>query len=130
MMAAPLTHILMVDDDPDIQAVARLALVVLGGFSVVTCSSGSAAIATVATLVPDLILLDVTMPEMDGPSTLKALRAIPQTGATPAIFITARVQAHEIARYAALGVLDVIVKPFDPMTLSATIRSIWERKGH
>ena len=129
-MAPPLTRILMVDDDLDIQAVARLALEAVGGFTVITCSSGSAAIATVATFVPDLILLDVTMPDMDGPSTLKALRAIPQTAATPAIFVTARVQAHDIAWYQTLGVLDVIAKPFDPMTLSATIRSIWAWKYH
>ena len=125
-----LTRIIMVDDDPDILAVARLALEALGGFTVVTCASGSDAVQTAPAFAPDIILLDVTMPEMDGPSTLKALRAIPQTAVTPVIFVTARVQPHEMAQYRALGALDVIAKPFDPMTLSATIRSIWARRYH
>lgn len=76
---------------------------------------------------PDVILLDVTMPGMDGPATLKTLRQQPRTAAIPVIFMTAKVQADEVAHYKSLGGLDVIAKPFDPMTLSATIRRIWAR---
>jgi diguanylate cyclase (GGDEF)-like protein len=127
MTTLPLTRILMVEDEPDILAVARLALESLGGFEVRMCSSGFEAVQAVPAFSPDLILLDVMMPDMDGPSTLRALRALPRVATTPVIFMTAKVQPQEIARYRAMGVLDVIAKPFDPMTLSASIRAIWER---
>jgi len=72
-------------------------------------------------------LLDVMMPEMDGPDTLHALRGLEQTVATPVIFMTAKVQPHEITQYKQLGALDVIAKPFDPMQLPDEIRAIWGR---
>lgn len=125
MNAPLLRHILLVEDDMDIQAIASLALEVVGGFTVEVCSSGNEAIRKAPVFKPDLILLDVMMPDMDGPMTLQALRAIPQTAATPVIFMTAKVQAHERARYKALGALDVVAKPFDPMGLPATINAIW-----
>lgn len=74
---------------------------------------------------PDLILLDVMMPGMDGPSTLARLRADPATAAIPVIFLTAKVQPPEVVHYQSLGALDVIAKPFDPMTLAAQVRQIW-----
>lgn len=120
-----LNRILLVEDDPDIQVVARLGLEAVGGFTVAICSSGNEAISLVTKFVPDLILLDVMMPGMDGMSTLAALRNIPETVQTPIIILSAKVQTHEVANYKQLGALDVISKPFDPMTLSATIRSIW-----
>jgi two-component system, OmpR family, response regulator len=125
MTTPTLTRILMVEDDADIQVVAQLALEVLGGFTVCMCSSGRAALEAAAAFHPDLILLDVMMPDMDGPSTLAALRALPYTAATPVIFMTAKVQPQELTVYKALGVPDVIAKPFDPMTLAATITAIW-----
>ena len=76
---------------------------------------------------PDLILLDVMMPGLSGPSTLERLRADPATAAVPVIFMTAKVQPHEIAEYKTLGALDVIPKPFDPVTLADTVKSIWSR---
>jgi CheY-like chemotaxis protein len=115
----------MVEDDPDIQAVARLALEALGGFTVEMCGSGAMAVQLAPRFAPDLILLDVMMPGMDGPSTLRALREDPPTAGIPVIFMTAKAQASEIAQYIALGALSVISKPFDPMTLSATICEIW-----
>ncbi|MBO1346105.1 MAG: response regulator [Hormoscilla sp. GUM202] len=121
----PLTRIIVVEDDPDIQVVARLGLEAVGGFTVKLCSSGSEAIATAPDFAPDLILLDVMMPGMDGLSTLKALREMPKTVATPVMILSAKVQTHEVAHYKELGVLDVISKPFDPMTLPATILNIW-----
>lgn len=122
-----LSRILMVEDEPDIQAVARVALEVVGGFSVEMCSSGKEALDRVLQHNPDLILMDVMMPGLDGPSTLKALRANPATAGYPVIFMTAKVQSHEVARYKEIGALGVIAKPFDPMALASTVRSIWEQ---
>lgn len=122
-----LNRILVVDDEPDIQAIVRIALEALGGFTVEVCSSGAEALKKVASLEPDLILLDVMMPGLDGPSTLKELRNLPGTDAIPVIFMTAKAQAHEIERFKKLGALDVIAKPLDPMTLAAAINKIWSR---
>ena len=125
--AASPARILMVEDEADIQEVARLALEAIGGFTVELCSSGEEAVRAAPGFAPDLLLLDVMMSGMDGPGTLQALRALPGTADTPAIFMTAKVQPQEVARYKVMGVLDVIAKPFDPMTLSATIQAIWSR---
>ncbi len=122
-----LSRILYVEDEPDIQAVAKLALEIVGGFTVRVCSSGEEAIRVAPDFSPQLILLDVMMPGMDGPGTLQALRQLPQTAHTPVIFITAKVQPSEVAHYRALGAIDVIAKPFDPMTVSQNIREIWQR---
>src|SRR6266540_4082237 len=127
MTSQPLTKILMVEDEPDIQSVARLALEAIGGFIVHICGSGADAIQDGPAFAPDLVLLDVMMPGMDGPTTYTALRALPNLAGTPMIFMTAKVQPQEIAQYKAMGVVDVIAKPFDPMTLSTTITAIWER---
>ncbi len=123
-----LQRILYVEDEPDIQAVARLALEMVGGFTVKVCSSGEAALVEAVAFAPDLILLDVMMPGMDGPTTLAALRRQPALAATPVAFMTAKVQPHEIAQFKALGALDVIAKPFDPMTLAAQVRALWEKR--
>lgn len=117
---------MMVEDEPDIQSIAKMALEMVGGFKVEIASSGNQALEIVAALAPDLILLDVMMPGLDGPSTLKALRAEPATAAIPVVFMTAKAQPQEVAHFKELGALDVIAKPFDPMTLSNTIRDIWK----
>jgi diguanylate cyclase (GGDEF)-like protein len=128
MTPSSLQRILMVEDEPDIQAVAQLALEALGGFQVRICGSGQEGVQAATAFAPDLVILDVMMPGMDGPSTLRALRALPAASTTPVIFMTAKVQPQEIAEYRAMGVLDVIAKPFDPMTLADTVRSIWEQR--
>ncbi len=120
-----LQKILFVEDDPDIQMVAQLALEAVGGYTVQMCSSGKEALAVAEQFAPDLILLDVMMPGMDGPTTLMELRKKPSLSHTPVIFMTARVQRHEIEQYLAMGAADVISKPFDPMTLSAQVADIW-----
>ena len=125
-MARELRSILYVEDEADIQAVARLALEAVGGFSVTICSSGAEAVERAPEVRPDLILLDVMMPGMDGVNTLRALRKIPEMAATPVIFITAKAQQSEIRHFRELGALDVIAKPFDPMALSDQIREIYE----
>ena len=126
-MSEALKRILYVEDEADIQAVARLALEMVGGFTLEVCSSGKEALEKAPGFAPQLLLLDVMMPGMDGPATLTALRAQPGTAATPAIFMTAKVQPGEVAQYREQGAVDVIPKPFDPMTLSSTIEEIWKR---
>lgn len=123
-----LQRILLVDDEADIRQVARLALEAVGGFHVDECASGLAAPAAVAQHAPQLVLMDVMMPGQDGPQTLKALRATPGLPPVPVVFMTAKVQPQEVAAFRSLGALDVIAKPFDPMTLAQTVRQIWERQ--
>lgn len=113
------TRILYVDDEDDIREVASLALELDPDLEVRTASSGFEALAAAAEWQPELILLDVMMPNMDGPTTLGKLQADPSTGAIPVVFITARTQAHEVEKFKALGVKGVIAKPFDPMSLAA-----------
>jgi len=128
-MPEELKRILYVEDEPSIRTIAVTVLEAVGGFTVIACSSGKEALEQAAAANADLILLDVMMPEMDGPATLEALRRIPQTARTPVIFMTAKVQASEIAHYKSLGAVDVIAKPFDPMTLSAQISEIWQKSA-
>lgn len=125
-MSSPLSRILYVEDQQDIRLVAKMALEVVGGFTVTACASGQEALSSAPAAMADLLLLDIMMPGMDGPSTLKALRKLPATAHTPVIFMTAKVQTAEVAQYMGLGALQVIPKPFDPMELSAQIRRIWD----
>lgn len=127
-MGQALERILYVEDEPDIQAVARLALENLGGFKVEVCSSGREALAKAGNFKPDLVLLDVMMPGMDGPTTLGELRKIPGCISTPVVFMTAKVQPQEVAQYLSLGAINIIPKPFNPMTLADTVRGIWESR--
>lgn len=124
-----LKRILYVEDEPDIQAVAKLALEVVGGFELRVCSTGEEAIACAVSFDPDLFLLDVMMPGLDGPDTLKGLRELSVMADVPCIFMTAKVQPNEVAEYKGLGALDVIAKPFDPMTLSDKIKEIWQNRS-
>lgn len=120
-----LRRILFVEDDPDIRTVAKMALEAIGGFTVLACSSGHEALTRLDSFSPDLVLLDVMMPGIDGPATLAALRQIPSGRDLPVVFMTARVQAQEVAGYREIGAEDVIPKPFDPMMLSEQVRAIW-----
>ena len=104
-----------------------MALEVVGDYEIALCSSGREALMAVTEFLPDLILLDVMMPGMDGLSTLEALRTIPDVADTPVVFVTAKVQANEIAHYRKLGAIEVIAKPFDPMTLANDVHALWER---
>jgi CheY-like chemotaxis protein len=115
-------RLLYVDDEPDIREIASLALGLDPQIEVRTEDSGSAALATAADWKPDAILLDVMMPKMDGPATLKCLRENADTCHIPVLFITARAQSGEIENLIALGAKDVITKPFDPMQLAALVR--------
>lgn len=127
-MSQTLEKILYVEDDPDIQTIALMVLETISGFKVKPCSSGAEALAAAETFKPDLILLDVMMPGMDGPATLSELRKFPQLVNTPVVFMTAKVQPQEVQGYLDLGAVGVIAKPFDPMTLTQQLNSIWERE--
>lgn len=120
-----LSRILYVEDEPDIREIVKISLETVGGFSVAVCDSGAAAVEAAQSFRPDLVLLDVMMPDMDGTRTLQALRALPETAQTPAIFFTAKVQPGDLEQYRRSGALDVIFKPFDPMRLPANIKRIW-----
>lgn len=121
-----LQRILHAEDDPSIQAVAKVALEMIGGYQVLACSSGQEALAQVVRFDPQLILLDVMMPGMDGPETLSRLRELIDLKGIPVVFMTAKVQPEELDELRRLGAQDVIVKPFDPMQLAMRIRSIWD----
>jgi CheY-like chemotaxis protein len=116
-------RILHVDDEPDIREIVDLSLTLNPDFQVRSCASGDEAITAAAEWSPMLVLLDVMMPRMDGPTTLSHLRENPQTSAIPVFFMTARAQPRELEQFIALGAQGVISKPFDPMTLAFTVRS-------
>ncbi len=122
-----LSKILHVEDDLDIQAIAQIALETIGGFEVLQCSSGQEALKAAPDFKPDLFLLDVMMPGMTGPETLAELRKLPGMADVPAIFMTAKAQRDEVAEFLALGAIEVVVKPFEPMELAGEIRAAWER---
>ncbi len=126
-MSDELKKILYVEDDPDIQAVAKIALEAVGGFELKICSSGDEAIAIALAFAPDLLLLDVMMPGMDGPMTLAELRKLSGLENTPIIFMTAKVQSQEVEYFKLLGAVEVIAKPFDPMGLADQVREVWSK---
>jgi two-component system OmpR family response regulator len=116
-------HVLHVDDEPDIREVAALSLELDGAMTLTSAASGMEALDLLeAGCRPDVILLDVMMPVLDGPGALARLRQLPGHEATPVIFMTARAQSSELNRYIELGAIGVIVKPFDPMSLAASVR--------
>ncbi len=117
-----LKKILLVDDDPDIRMIATISLAQIGGFDVVEAPSGTDALERLATWTPDVVLLDVMMPEMDGPTTLARIHELGVAPEVPVILLTAKVQQREVDRYIELGAIGVIAKPFDPMTLAEQVR--------
>jgi CheY-like chemotaxis protein len=126
----PLQRILYVDDEADIRDIVQLALEAVGGFIVSLCDSGPCALQQAESFRPDLVLLDVMMPGMDGPETLRRLREMPAVARTPVVFMTAKVRSRDLERYHELGAEEVIFKPFDPMTLSDQVRRIWQECRH
>jgi CheY-like chemotaxis protein len=114
-------RILVIDDEDDIREVALLCLQTMGGWDAIAASSGSEGLAIAAAEVPDAILLDVMMPDMDGLTTFQQLQVNPITAQIPVLLLTAKVQAAEQRRFATLGVKAVLIKPFDPLTLATQI---------
>ena len=115
-------RVLHIDDEPDIRAVVALSLGLDSEFEVHSCASGKDGLAAAAECPPDIILLDVMMPVMDGPETLRHLRQNPKTADIPVVFVTACAQTREVEHFKSLGAAGVIAKPFDPMTFAASVR--------
>jgi two-component system OmpR family response regulator len=116
-------RVLHVDDEPDIREVVEISLGLDADIETRSCESGKEALALAAAWPADIILLDVMMPMMDGPATLARLRSNAQTASIPVVFMTARAQTRELDIFRSLGAVGVICKPFDPMTLAASVRS-------
>jgi len=123
-----LTSILYVEDDLHVRTTAKLVLEVIGKFSVRECSSGREALLAAEGFQPDLILLDVMMPELDGLATLALLRTMPHLADTPALFVTSLTAAEDIARYVDAGAIGVIPKPLVPLRLAGQVHALWEQR--
>jgi CheY-like chemotaxis protein len=116
-------RILIVDDEDDIREVAQVSLELVGQYEVLTASSGSEGVRSARHEQPDAILLDVMMPDMDGPATLAELRADPLTRDIPVVFLTAKTQSSERTRLSQLGAAGILTKPFDPLKLAGEVAS-------
>jgi CheY-like chemotaxis protein len=126
-----LRRVLVADDEPDIRTVARLALETVGGLEVRLCASGDEVSKSFASYRPDLVVLDVMMPNVDGIAALAAIRSQPGGESVPVVFLTAKAHDEELRQLELLGAADVIVKPFDPMTLATRLCAAWGRAhGH
>ena len=119
--------ILIIDDDADIRLIARLSLSRVGGMTVIEATSGVEGVRKAQDEEPDVILLDMMMPAMDGLETLSALRSQPATAMTPVIFLTAKAVGDDVERLTFLGAAGVLIKPFDPRTLSQDVRALVNR---
>ena len=116
--------IVLIDDEPDILTIATLCLERIGGWTVHAAGNGVDGIAAARRTAPDVILLDVMMPGLDGPGTLAQLRADSDLAHIPVVFLTARTQRSDVEAYLRLGVVGVIDKPFDPMKMPEQVRAI------
>jgi two-component system OmpR family response regulator len=125
-----LKTLLYVDDEPDIREIVEMALGLVDNLVIRTCASGEQALWIIPSLRPDLVLLDVMMPAMDGPTALSRMRANTALAAIPVVFVTAKAMPHEVAHFRKLGAAGVIAKPFDPMKLGREVVKIWEHIGH
>ena len=117
-------RILIIDDEDDIREVAALSLEATADWGILTASSGKEGIKVAAAEKPDAILMDVMMPEMDGPTTFKQLQLNPETQGIPVVLLTAKVQGVDQRRFAGLGVAAILFKPFDPLTLAKQISEV------
>jgi CheY-like chemotaxis protein len=111
-------RILIIDDEDDIREVAALSLETVAGWTVCTANSGIDGILKAIAEQPDAILMDVMMPSMDGPTTFREMQKTPGLSKIPVLLLTAKVQGVDQRRFAGLGVMGVLFKPFDPLTLA------------
>ncbi len=114
--------ILLIDDEDDIRTVAQMSLQSVGGFQVLLASGGEEGIKTATSEKPDLILLDVMMPGLDGPGTLRRLKNDPDTSDITIVFLTAKAQQMDFVNLKDMGAAGVLTKPFDPMKLPEDVR--------
>jgi DNA-binding response OmpR family regulator len=120
----PPKQIVLIEDDPDIQKMVRMALKFTADSDVTVAGDGRTGVATVRSVQPGCVLLDVMLPDMDGYAVIRLLREDPATRSVPVIFLSARAQAPEVAEGIGLGAAGYLVKPFDPMRLAAEIDRI------
>lgn len=124
-----LRQIMHVDDDPDIRELTRMSLELIGGYDVHQCVSARAALDDLQNMRPDLILLDVMMPDMDGPSLVVQLRGAQDLRDLPVVYMTAKSDASATSTLDGPGVLGVVTKPFDPMTLPQQLERLWQKRS-
>lgn len=117
-------RILIIDDEDDIREVAALSLEATAGWQVLTANSGASGMELAAAEQPDAILMDVMMPEVDGPTTFRIMQQNPKIAHIPVLLLTAKVQGVDQRRFANLGVNGILFKPFDPLTLAQQISDI------
>jgi CheY-like chemotaxis protein len=122
----PGRRILIVEDEETIRMVAMLSLRKFAGYEVLAVESGAQALAEAEAFAPELMMLDVNMPDMDGPATLQALRQRPALAKVPALFLTAHTRARDIAYLRSLGAIDVIAKPFEPHALCVRVAQVFD----
>lgn len=125
-MSEELQRVMCVEDDPDIRLIVEFSLTTLGGFEVCMCPDGQSAIDQAPGFRPELVLLDVMMPGLNGPETLAALRLLKQMKGVPVVFMTAKAMPNEVEDLLQHGATGVIVKPFDPVRLPQDVRIYWE----
>ena len=119
-------RVMCVEDDPDIRLILDFSIGRMGGFTLCLCSGGQEAVDKIESFRPQLVLLDVMMPEMSGPQTLLKLRELPAMRGVPIVFLTAKAMQDEVEELLAYGATGIIVKPFDPVTLPDNIRIYWD----
>ncbi|MDH3813726.1 MAG: response regulator [Acidobacteriota bacterium] len=119
-------RILIADDEPDILEISRIALETVGGFEVSVCSSGKTLLERLPEFGPDLVIVDVLMPDMTGPEVFEEIRRRPEYDEVPVIYLTGVIQEEELEDLRETGVADIILKPFDPMTLADRINGVWK----
>jgi len=121
-----LQRILLADDEPDILEISRIALETVGGFEVSVCLSGKTLLERLPEFRPDLVIVDVLMPDMTGPEVFEEIRRRPEFDEVPVIYLTGVIQEEELEDLRETGVADIILKPFDPMTLADRINGVWK----
>jgi len=119
-----LQRILLADDEPDILEISRIALESVGGFEVSVCSSGEKLLERLSEFQPDLVIVDVLMPELTGPEVFEEIRRRPEFDEVPVIYLTGVIQEEDLEDLRKTGVADIILKPFDPMTLADRINGV------
>jgi CheY-like chemotaxis protein len=121
-----LRRVMCVEDDVDIRMILEFSLATVGGYELRMCPGGRSALQEAPDFRPDLVLLDVMMPDLSGPETLQALREMPCMRGVPLVFMTAKAMPDELEQLLQHGATGLIVKPFDPMTLPKDILPYWE----
>ncbi|NIM14842.1 MAG: response regulator [Candidatus Aminicenantes bacterium] len=121
-----LKRIMYVDDDTDLQRIVQLGLEMGGGFTVKVCGSGEQVLREIADFQPDLLILDVVMPDMSGPKTLKTMQNMPDIPSVPVVFFTSKTGPEHLQHYRSLGAIGVIKKPLDFKRLPHQVKEIWE----